>query len=590
MAGTSTKSGNKRKRNSLVDLLIGVLIIVLVNYIASFVFTRFDLTAEKRYTLSEATKKQIENLNDAVYFKVYLEGDFPSGFTRLRNEIKEMLDEFRAYADQGYIEYEFINPSLNPDQKVRNEVYRDLYKQGLRPTDLEVQDEDGVSKKIIWPGALVTYKERQVAIDFLKSGAAQGSENLLNNAIEDLEYELSNAIQKLTNVNKPKLAFIYGHGELDEYETADIFKALEEYYVVERITLDEQIGRLTSRKARTDDSTKTWVTNNYKAIIIAKPTEKFSDKDKFIIDQFVMYGGKVLWFLDPVMADMDSLTRSDFTLGIANDLNLNDQLFTYGVRLNSNLAQDLQAAPIPLPVGMVGDQPRYELFPWYYFPLLVPKGGHPIVNNLNAVKTEFVSSIDTVGKTGRIKKTPLLTTSRYTKLLRAPVRISLGITRYQPSEDQYTKGHTPVAYLLEGTFSSVFKNRMTQQIKQSDEIKYKDSSITTKMLVVADGDIIKNHVRSDRQILPLGVDRYTNQEYGNKDFVLNAVNYLCDDEGLMAVRARTLKIRLLDRARLKAEGVKWQLINTIVPVLMVLLFGVIHFYWRKRKYSRKVIK
>jgi ABC-2 type transport system permease protein len=583
---SATKTNRSRKKSSLIDLAMGVIIVLLINYIASFVFTRFDLTTEGRYTLAPATKKMIASLDDVVYFKVYLDGEFPAGFTRLKKETREMLGEFRAYADQGMIEYEFINPSENTDPKIRNQIYKELYTQGLRPTDLEVQDESGVSKKIIWPGALVTYRGRQVAVHFLKGGMGQGAENLLNNAVEDLEYEISNAIQKLTNVTKPKVAFIQGHGELNEYETADIFQALQEYYVVERIELNGRIGSLTSRKPMSKDTTKTWITNNYEAIVVAKPDTAFSEKDKFIIDQFVMYGGKVLWFVDPVLANMDSLSRSDLTFGLANDLNLDDQLFTYGIRLNANLVQDLQSAPIPLPVGMVGDQPRYELFPWYYFPLLVPHSQHPIVNNLNAVKAEFISSIDTVGKTG-LKKTVLLTTSKYTKLLRAPVRISLGITKYQPSEEQFDKANTPVAYLLEGEFNSVFKNRLTQQIQESADIKFKERSTNTKMLVVSDGDIIKNHVRSDNQILPLGVDRYTNQEYGNKDFVLNAINYLCDDQGLMSVRSRTLKIRLLDRAKVKTERLKWQLMNTLLPIALVLFFGLVHFYWRKRRYTTK---
>ena len=575
----------KRRINSFIDLLIGVAIILLLNYVSSFVYTRFDLTSEKRYTLSDATKKMLGELDDVVFFQVYLEGEFPAGFTRLKKETREMLDEFRAYAPRGMFEYEFINPSENPDQQVRNQVYKQLYEQGLRPTDLEVQDEDGVSKKIIWPGAIVNYQGRQTAVHFLKSGSGAGTENLLNNSIEDLEYEISNAIRKLVNEEKPAIAFIEGHGELDVFETADISQALSEYYVVDRVRIDGNINSLTSRKPMTTDTTKTWIANNYEAIIIAKPDTAFSEKDKFLIDQFVMYGGKVLWLIDPVAAEMDSLTRAEMTLGLTQQLNLDDQLFNYGVRLNGDLVQDLQSAPIPLPVGMIGDQPRYELFPWYYFPLLVPSTSHPVVNNLNAIKGEFVSSLDTVGKEG-IRKTILLTTSKYTKLLRAPVRISLGITRFPPKEEQFNEAYTPVACLLEGKFNSVFTNRVPPQITNSSEIKFRESGLETKMIVVADGDVIKNHVRSDKRILPLGFDRYTNQEYGNKDFMMNAINYLCDDTGLMSVRSRTLKIRLLDRARLQQEATKWKLINLLVPVLLVVLMGAVHVLVKRRWYTR----
>jgi len=245
---------------------------------------------------------------------------------------------------------------------------------------------------------------------------------------------------------------------------------------------------------------------------------------------------------------------------------------------------DLQASPIPLPTQMVGGQPKYELFPWYYFPLLVPRSNHPIVNHLNAIKTAFVSSIDTVGKDD-VKKTPLLTTSKYTKLLKTPVRISLGITKFQPDESQYNKSFTPVAYLLEGVFSSVFKNRITDKIVKSNVIKFKEESMPTKMIVMADGDMIKNFVRSDGRIMPLGMDRYTRQEFGNKDLIMNAVNFLCDDAGLMNVRSRTLKIRLLDRAKVRNERTKWQMINTVIPVLLVLIFGLFHYFLRRRMYT-----
>jgi len=581
------KKGQKSRRSGMIDLLMGVFVIFLINYIASFVFTRFDLTSEKRYTLSTSSRKLISSLDDVVFFKVYLEGEFPAGFTRLKKETREMLDEFRAYAGEGKIEYEFINPSENPDMKIRNEIYKQLYDQGLRPTDLEIQDEDGISKKIIWPGAVVTYKGRRTSLQLLKSNSIGGSEDMLNNSIEDLEYELSNAIQKLVNVNKPKIAFIEGHGELNEMQVADISRSLEEYYVIDRLTLAGNVNSLTARKPMSKDSSKTWIKNEYEAIIIAKPVTAFTEKDKFLIDQYIMYGGKVLWLLDPVSAEMDSLTKSDLTMGLANDINLTDQLFTYGVRLNSDLVLDLQSAPIPLPTQMVSGQPRYELFPWYYFPLLVPNSNHPVVNNLNAIKGEFMSSLDTVNKP-EIRKTPLLTTSKYTKLLRAPVRISLGITKFPPQESQYNKSFTPVAYLLEGTFNSVFKNRITQQIVQSDEIKYREKGVPTKMIVAADGDLIKNRVRSDMRIMPLGLDQYTGQEYGNKDFIMNAVNFLCDDEGLMNVRSRTLKIRLLDRAKLQKEQTKWQLINTVVPVLLVIIFGLIHHFIRKRRYTQAI--
>lgn len=584
MVEESKGNASARRKGDITNLVIGLLILLLLNYISNFVFQRYDLTSEKRYSLSEPTKKVIKLLDDDVLFKVYLEGDFPSGFKRLRDASLEMLDEFRAYSPEGHIEYEFINPSESPDEEIRNSVYRNLYKEGLRPTDLEIKDDDGISQKIIWPGAIVSYKGRHVAVDFLQSRLGAAPEEVLNSSIENLEYVLSNAIQKLNNPVRPKIAFIEGHGELSEIETADIANTLSEFYAVERLDLKEQIHSLTKRSEVENDSNEFRIYNKYDVIVIAKPDSAFSEKDKFIIDQFLMYGGKILWLIDPIHAEMDSLTKSELTMGIARDLNLSDQLFNYGVRINPNLVMDIQAAMIPLPVGMLGDQPQYELFPWFYFPLLTPVPGQPLVNNLNVIKGEFVSTIDLVGEDS-VKKEVLLTTSPYTKLAFSPIRISLGITRFEPKQEQFDKSNVPVAVSLEGNFKSNFTGRLTEKFYQKNVVKFKEVSRKTKMIFVADGDIIRNHVRRDGQIMPLGVDRFTGQEYGNKDFIVNAINYLCDEDELMVVRSRSLKIRMLDKTRIDKNRLHYQLFNMITPVLIVLLFGFGFNYFRKKKYT-----
>lgn len=578
------RHSNKRKLNDLINLATGLAIVVVLNFIASFVFHRFDLTSEKRYTLSEATKELTSNLDDVVYFKVYLEGEFPAGFKRLRRETKEMLDEFRASAPAGRIEYEFINPSESPDEKTRNEIYKQLYKQGLRPTDLEIKDEDGISQKIVWPGAIVTYKEREAPLDLLNDLLGKGAEEILNSSIENLEYQIASTINQLLTPVKPKIAFLEGHAELNEMETADIYLSLRDQYQVERLRLDNKIDALTSRQPNPQDSNQIIPLNNYDLLVIAKPDSGYTEKEKFLIDQHIMYGGKVLWLIDPMRASMDSLTRADLTMGIGRSLNLDDMLFTYGVRLNANLIQDLQAAPIPLPVGMMGDQPRYELFPWYYFPLLNPTD-HPISKNLNLVKGEFVSTIDLVGD-DKIKKEVLLETSEMTKLLFSPVRISLGITKFEPKPEQFNKPYQTVAVLLEGSFESVFKDRLTENFTKNKEVAFKPDGVPTQMIVVSDGDVIRNHVRQDERILPLGVDRYTQTEYGNKDFIMNCINYLCNDNGLMEVRSRSLKLRLLNKPKIEKEQVKWQMINMVLPLLLVVLLGMAHQWRKKRKYTK----
>jgi len=577
------KSAVNRKKD-LTFLIIGLAIIILANYIGSFAFERFDLTSEKRYTLSETSKELANNIDDIIYVKVYLEGEFPANYKRLRDETKEMLDEFRAYSN-GNLEYEFINPSESEDQKIRDEIYKQLYKQGLRPTDLSEKSNDGYSNKIIWPGAIFSYKGMELPVQLLKSQIGALPESMLNSSIESLEYEIANTINNLTTVDIPKVAFIEGHGELSKLETASLAKSLAEFYVVDRIELNENLNSLTERVMA--DSTEAFLVRiKYDAIIIAKPNNKFSEKDKFIIDQYIMYGGRVVWLVDPVFASMDSLQNAAVTMAIPLDLNLDDQLFTYGVRLNANIVQDMQAVPIPIVTGVVGNQPKQEMFPWFFFPLLTPANSHPIVNNLNALKGEFVSSVDTIAKKG-IRKTGLLKTSQYSKVSSAPTRIGLDMVRFEPDQTQFNSGHQVIAVLLEGKFESVFKNRITPQIRDANEINFKEESIENKMIVIADGDVAKNHVNNRTgEYLALGFDRFTRQEFGNRDFMLNVVGYLCDDSGLMSVRSKKLKIRLLDKKRVANNKFNWQLINTVLPIGLILLFGIAHYYDRKKKFTK----
>lgn len=578
------KHNNNNRNKDLVTLIAGVIIVVLVNFIGSFAFHRFDLTSENRYTISDNSKELASNLDDIVYVKVYLEGDFPAGFKRLRDETKEMLDEFRAYSN-GFIEYEFINPSENPDEKVREEIYKQLYKEGLRPTDLNVKEDDGISNKIIWPGALVSYQGEEVPVQLLKSQMGVSPEMMLNGSIEALEYEFANTIQNLKRFKKPSVAIIEGHGELNKVETASLANSLAENYTVDRVEINEELSSLAERVIV--DSTREYgVLIKYDAIIIAKPTQKISEKDKFIIDQYIMYGGRIVWLIDPVFASMDSLQNADVSMAIPQDLNLDDQLFTYGVRVNTTLVQDLQATPIPVVTGRVGNQPKTQLFPWYFFPMLTPANNHPIVNNLNAVKGEFVSNIDTIAKP-RIRKTGLLKTSKYSKVSNTPTRISLGMLRYEPDQSQFNAGHQIAAVLLEGYFESVFKNRITPELANSNEVNFKPESKFNKMVVVADGDIAKNYVNTkSNQYYELGYDRFTNQQFGNNDFMLNVINYLCDDSGLMGVRSKKLTIRLLDKTILKKDKFKWQIINSVLPIGLILLFGIAHYYDRKKKFTK----
>lgn len=574
------------RRNSFVQLAIGLAILILVNIIGAFAFYRLDLTAEKRYTLSPSTRKMLKELDDIVYFKVYLEGEFPAGFTRLRNETREMLNQFRAYSDN--IEFEFIDPTAGKDKTELEAIYTQLAQSGLNATDLQVKAEAGMTRKIIFPGAVVSYRGKEMPMDLLLTQVGQPPEEVLNNSVQALEFGLTNVIRKLTVSQKPRIAFIEGHGELTAEYTASIEAALSEYYEVDRVRIDGQLSALTERAPKGKDSTEFNIKNKYKAIIIAKPDSAFSksERDKFIIDQFIMRGGKVLWMIDPVYAEMDSLQTKERTVALTNELNLDDMLFNYGVRLNSNLIVDMNALPIPVVIDQKGNQ---KFVPWIFFPVLIPTSSNPIVRNLNAIKTEFVSSIDTLDTPG-VTKTILLATSRYSKILNTPVIVSLSFLYQEPDIAQFNQPYQPVAVLLEGEFTSLFVNRVPPEIAEAPEVGFREKSSKTSMIVVADGDIIKNQLQPGTKgptPLPLGYDRYTGQQFGNKDFVLNAINYLCDDSGLLSVRSREVKLRTLDTARVADERLKWQLVNTIVPVLLVLGFAVVQGYLRKRRYTGK---
>ena len=571
-------------RKWATSFIVTLVIVVALNTIGSFVFTRFDLTAEKRYTLSETTKETLRELDDYVYFKVYLEGDFPAGFKKLRRETKEMLDEFRAYTK--FIDYEFINPSESSDRNEIAETYKTLYQQGLNPTDLTVRNADGSTQQmVIWPGALVSYRNNtEIAIDLLEDQLGQTSEEALNASMQNLEYRLLDAIIKVTRPQKPSIGFIEGHGELTENEVYDITETLKKNYHVTRGEIAGQVDALIERYE--DSKGEVHANIKFDALVIAKPTQPFDEKDKFLLDQYIMHGGKVLWLVEPVYATMDSLTSQESTVGVDLDLNLEDMLFRYGVRLNHNLLLDMNCAALPVRTGQVAGQAQLEFYRWFYFPLAQAASNHPMVRHLNAVKMDFVSSIDATTSDGNIVKTPLLMTSDYTKVSGTPVFISLAMLRQSPDKRMFPSRSQNVAYLLKGNFPSLYANRINAEIQESKEMDFLTESVPTAMIVVADGDVIRNQIDIlNKKPLPLGYDQYTQNTYGNKDFIENAIAYLVDGENLIAIRSREFKIRLLDPDKIVHQRLRWQLVNILVPVGSVILFGIIMAFVRKKKYT-----
>jgi ABC-2 type transport system permease protein len=560
---------NKIKQKHVSQFILLVVILVLINVVAEYVFQRFDLTAEKRYTLSDTSKQLLGKVEDVVYIRVYLEGDFPAGFQRLRNETKELLDEFRIVAGDN-VQYEFINPSASTNEKERNELYSNLSKKGLQPTNLQTNSEGGQQQQIVFPGALLTYQNRETPIQLLKSMVGASPEVMLNNSIKDLEYEITNALRKvITQDDRPMVGFVEGHGELSRQETNDLAGSVREYYDIKRVQINGQLNAL----------------NKFKTIIIAAPDSAFTEKDKYIIDQYIMRGGKVMWLIDGAYASMDSLSGSNMSMIVSNQTSLDDQLFHYGVRVNHNVLQDIQCAVIPIVSGYVGNQPQTRMYPWMYMPLIFQTVKHPIVNNINAIKLEFASSIDTLA-VANVSKQVLLTSSAMSRVVSTPARVGLGQATLQLKQEQFNASNLPVAVLLQGKFSSNFKNRVPTLLATDIAMQYRGESVPTSMIIVSDGDVAKNYVSKNGKTYPLGFDRYTREQFGNKAFLLNAINYLCGDEALISIRAREINLRLLDKTKIKDEKLKWQLINVLVPVVLIILLGLVLYVVRKRKYSK----
>lgn len=562
-------SQSKTKRRDITFLVILIAIVILINFIGSFVFKRFDLTSEKRYTLAESTIKLLKNLDDEVYFKVYLHGNFNPSFSRLRNEAKEILDEFRAYSN-NQIQYEFITPGEGLNKEEAANIEKELYRKGLVPEEVIEQKKEKTSQTLIWPGAIVSHKGKEAVWQIFKRQIGIPPDECINNSVQELEYSLTNTIRKLQRDKKQEVTFVEGHGELDTLHQYDFMRSLSEYYNVNRTPINGKIHTF-------DESD---------AIVITQPDSTFTDKDKFIIDQYIMRGGKVLWLIDPVDVNLDTLYTKGYSIGLGKQLNIEDMLFKYGVRLNQVLVQDLQCAKIPINVGFKKGQPNFQQFPWLYSVLALPDGNHPIVKNLDLIKLDYLSTLDTISSKG-IKKTILLKTSRYTKIQQTPARLSLGMVQYQPKENQFNTPYQPVACLLEGAFSSFVEYRIPDKLLNDSLFKYIDKGKPTKMIVVADGDVARNDFnRGNGSIYPLGYDKYTQQTFANKTFLLNCVNYLLDDEGMLQLRSREVKLRLLDKKKVNLHRTKWQLINVVMPLVIVILFAYVQFYIRKRRYSK----
>ncbi len=577
------KNKKDQKRSHWLELAAGVVIVVFINVIGYYVFGRLDLTSEKRYTLSKSTKNLLKKIDEPLLYRVYLEGEFPADFKRLQNETKEMLNQFRAYNKN--IQYEFVNPNNFDNQQERQVFYQKLAQKGIQPTQIQVSTGNGYTTQVLIPAADVIYKGGETSIQLLQSQKYVDQSQLLNNSIQSLEYVLSNAIRALARGQKPSVAFLRGHGELDLPNMSDMIGSLYEYYNLDTARMDENINSLTTRTLNPKDSSYSF-RNKYDLIIVAKPTKMFSDRDLFILDQYVMYGGKLLWLVDALDADLDSLENAGQAVATRLPLNIDEMLFTYGVRVNPDLVMDIRCRPIPMKVGMVGEQAQIQFQPWMYFPEIVPLSPHPIVRNLDLIKTDFISSIDLIDN--GIDKTVLLASSEFSRVKNAPAIYDLNEAKIEPDRRLFNRDNIPIAVLLEGRFKSMFRNRLTPDFVDIPAMGYRDEGDSTRMIVISDGDIIKNRFNyKDGTGYPLGYDFYTETMYANKELLLNCVDYLAGEGGSIASRSRDIKIRKLNVMKVKEERTKYQLLNILLPIGIIIAAGVVIFFVRRNRFKVK---
>ena len=554
---------DSKRTEDILKLLIGLVVILLINIISSRAFFRIDLTAENRYTIKESTKIMLADLDDEVQVEVYLEGDLNPDFKRLQNGIKEVLDEFKVYS-KNKVKYSFLDPTVAVDPKLRNEFITSLANKGITPTRVYGEENGARIQKLILPGALVSYGSGEKGVMLLKSSQTSSAREKINQSIEAAEYELANTIAQLSGVERKKIGFLKGQGELSGLEIEGLIKPLQDNYLINDVETEKLDAEM------------------YDALIIAKPTKNFSEIDKYYLDQYIMKGGRVLFLIDKLEVHMDSISL-EHNYAFPYDLNIDDMLFRYGVRLNNDLVQDMVSTRYPIVVGNVGDQQQIQMLPWPFFPLISTYADHPAVKNMDAVTAKFVNTIDTITVAG-IQKTPLLFTSPYSRNINAPVKVSVDDLRKQLSQEKFDKPNLAVGYLLEGKFPSLFHNRLVPEGISGDQ--QTDIGIANKIIIIADGDIARNEVDpKNQQPYELGFDQYAQMKFANENLILNLINFLTDEQGLISARAKEIKIRPLDKVKVEEEADFWISLNMILPIVLVLVFGIGKFYLRKKRYS-----
>ena len=555
-------------KKNLKNLLISLGFILILNILGNYYFHRFDLTKDKRYTLSKTSLNILKNIKEPLYITVYLDGEFPAEFKKLQTETRQITEEFQAY--NSNIIVNFQNP-IEDDANMTK--VRSLFKKGLTPINITVDLKGKQSQSMVFPWAIANYQGKEVNIPLLKNLMGATTVQKVIGSIQHLEYSFVDAFNKITVKKQKKIAIIKGNGELRDIFLAKFLMQVRESYHIGPFTLDSVTSNpMASLKAL----------KKYDLAIIAKPTEKFSDEEKQVLDQFIVGGGKTLWLIDQVNIEMDSLyNENGAALAFPNDLNLNDMFFKYGFRISPDIIKDELGTPIKLATGESGSATQFQNFNWKFSPNIFPVSTHPIVKNMGGLKFEFTNPIDTL-KNG-IKKTILLKSSKNSKKIGVPYEVNLNIVAEQTTPSDYlNKGSIPVSVLLEGQFHSVFENRVLAFQDKSFEPKGKNS----KMIVVSDGDLIKNKLDKNYIAVELGYDPKSGNLYDNKEFLMNCVNYLLDDTGLINIRGKEVDLPLLDKEKVYENYTKTQVITIGIPILLLTIFGFLFTYLRKRKYSK----
>lgn len=568
MTTTTMKSMSK-----YLQIAIVVAIVFVINVISDYLYTDFDLTDDNRFTLSQSTKDLIESADDNVTIRVLLDGEFPAGFKRLQNSVRDILTKFRSI--NGKIVFEFDDPNAGSPQVVERNI-KQLIEEKIIPVNLSYSDGTQFVQKPVFPFAIITYKARKYVVNLLEEQKpGDNEEEILNNSIALLEYKFANIFQMVLSQKMKNILFTQGNGEFDESQLFRVVSELRKFHKVGLVSLDSLI-RL--------DST-------IDLVVIPSPKNPFSLQNQFKLDQYIMDGGKVIWLIDKFETSLDSINKYQFYVPQTNETGLDDMLFKYGVRIMPDLIMDLESSQIPQVIGMAGNMPQTRLFPWPYHLAIASNNNHAIVNNIDRVNMFFPSTIDTLKTNTAINKTVLLKSSKYSRSQLAPVRLTFEILKTSPDPSKFNSGNRPVAILLEGQFESFFKNRLTPDFKavlDQINVNFKEESKQTKQLVISDGDFVKNLVSKESGITEdIGYNKWERRYYkGNKDFIMNAVEYMLNGEKVLESRSKEIKLRLLDGVKTKSERMKWQAINVIMPIVILAFFGVLYQFMRRRKYAK----